>query len=79
MMSSSATLNLSSCKVAIDLGPHKEIVLGVYYSILVLGGHVGIPLIVSSMVFAKTINHRHPTLINMLVLWFIYTTASLLL
>jgi len=64
---------------AIDLGQHKDIILGVYYFLLALGGCVGLPLTVATMVFTKTVNRRHPTLLNFLLVWFAYAMASLIL
>ncbi|KAH8110669.1 hypothetical protein DFH11DRAFT_1514159 [Phellopilus nigrolimitatus] len=68
-----------SLNPAIDLGPHKDTTLDVYFFILILGGHIGLPLALGTMVFTKTAGRRHPTLVNLLVSWFVYATANLLL
>lgn len=64
---------------AIDLGSHEDVILAVYYVLLVLGGGVGIPLMIATMILAKTVSRRHPTLINFLLSWFAYAIANLLL
>ena len=64
---------------AINLGPHEDAVLAVYYSLLILGGLIGLPLTIATMVFSKTANRRYPTLINLLLFYFIYAIACLIL
>lgn len=64
---------------AIDLGSSKDAILAGYYFLLVLGGCVGLPLTVATIILTKTANRRHPTLINLLILYFVYAIACLLL
>ncbi|EJD03587.1 uncharacterized protein FOMMEDRAFT_139814 [Fomitiporia mediterranea MF3/22] len=68
-----------SLKPAIDLGPHKDAILDVFFAFLIIGGHVGLPLALTTMVILKTVAHRHPTLLNLLASWIVYATANLLL
>lgn len=78
-MGSLGTLLSDYSEVGIDLGLHKETILGVYYTFLILGGDVGIPLAILTMFFAKTLTKRHPTLVNMLVMFVLYANANILL
>lgn len=64
---------------AIDLGPHKDVILGFYYFFHVTGGCVGLPLTIATMVFTKAVNRRHPTLTNFLLMWAMYGLASSIL
>ena len=64
---------------AIDLGSSKDAILAGYYFLLVLGGCIGLPLTVVTMILTKTASRRHPTFINLLLLYFVYAIACLLL
>lgn len=64
---------------AIDLGPHEDTILAVYYSILVLGGCIGLPLILATALFARISHRRNPTLINLFLHYIAYAIACLLL
>lgn len=66
-------------KPAIDLGSHKDAIMDVFFSFHIIGGHVGLPLVLATMVAMNIIARRHPTLINLLVSLIVYSTANLLL
>lgn len=66
-------------KPAIDLGSHQDAILAIYYLFLILGGCIGLPLTLATMAFAKTGNRRSPTLISLLLLYFVYAMACLIL
>ncbi|KAI5119065.1 hypothetical protein M0805_001524 [Coniferiporia weirii] len=53
--------------------------LGIFSFLHIIGGHVGIPLALVTMILTKTVRQRHPTLINLLVAWIVYATANLIL
>ena len=63
----------------IDLGSSGLVVLKTYFALLLVGGHVGLPLALGTMFASRTASRRYPTLINMLVSWIVYATAALLL
>lgn len=52
--------------------------LTIFFILLVLGGHVGIPLALITAAITKTASQRHPTMINLLVCWLVYTTSNLI-
>lgn len=66
-------------KPAINLGVHKDAIMDAFFSFHIIGGHVGLPLVLATMVVVKTVAQRHPTLINLLVSLIVYSTANLLL
>lgn len=76
---SSSYVTVQSLKPAIDLGPHKDVIMDVFFSFHIIGGHVALPLTLVTMVILKTVARRHPTLINLLISWVVYATANLLL
>lgn len=64
---------------AIELGSHKGAILDAYYTFLILGGQIGLPIVLLTMFLNGAGSRRHPTLINMLVSWMLYAIANLLL
>ena len=70
--------NQSLNEIAIDLGSHKDAYLDTFFAFYVMGGHVGLPLALLTMILTKTINQRQPTLINLLICWTIYSTSNLI-
>ena len=65
--------------LAIELGPHREGLLIFYYSILVLGAMVGLPLVLATAFFGRNQPRRHPTFINIVIAWLLYGISALLL
>ncbi|KAL5523934.1 hypothetical protein ACEPAG_8107 [Sanghuangporus baumii] len=63
----------------IDLGPNKDIILGFYFAFLIIGGNAGLPLLITTLLVTKTVNRRHPTLINFLISWTVYGSTCLIL
>ena len=63
----------------IDLGSSGHAVQKAYFALLLVGGHVGLPLALGTMFVSRSASRRYPTLINMLVSWIVYATAALLL
>ena len=63
----------------IELGKSGQAVLRAYLSLLLIGGNVGLPLVLGTLVVSHTASRRYPTLINMLISWITYATAALLL
>lgn len=76
---SSSYVTVPSLKPAIDLGPHKDAIMDVFFSFHIIGGHITLPLTLATMVILRTVARRHPTLINLLISWVVYATANLLL
>ncbi len=64
---------------AIELGPHREILLIFYYSVLALGAQVGLPLVLATAFFGRNQPRRHPTFINIVIAWLLYGVAALFL
>lgn len=63
----------------INLGSSGHAILKAYLSLLLIGGNAGLPLALGTMFVSGTASKRYPTLINMLVSWIVFATASLLL
>ncbi|KLO13767.1 hypothetical protein SCHPADRAFT_940095 [Schizopora paradoxa] len=64
---------------AIELGPHREVVLIFYYSVLVLGAQVGLPLVLATAFFGRNQPRRHPAFINIVIAWLVYGISALFL
>lgn len=64
---------------AIELGPHREVVLIFYYSVLVLGAQVGLPLVLATAFFGRNQTRRHPAFINIVIAWLVYGIGALFL
>ena len=57
---------------------YKEAIIPIYFVLQIFGGHVGVPIILATLVLSKGMR-RHPLLINFLVTWVLYSTAFCLL
>ncbi|KAJ7343106.1 hypothetical protein DFH08DRAFT_871729 [Mycena albidolilacea] len=57
---------------------HRDALITAFMFLQIFGGHLGIPIVLLTTVFSKTIQRR-PVLINFLVTWVIYATAYTLL
>lgn len=64
---------------AIELGPHRDVVLIFYYSVLVLGAQVGLPLVLATAFFGRNQPRRHPAFINIVIAWLLYGASALFL
>jgi len=51
---------------AIGLGPHRRAVLVTYYSFIVLGGHIGLPLVIATEILGRG-PRRHPAFLNIFI------------
>ena len=63
----------------IDFGHNRGIILGFYFAFLIIGANVGLPLLIVTLLVTRTVNRRHPTLINFLVSWTVYGSTCLIL
>ncbi|EJD03173.1 uncharacterized protein FOMMEDRAFT_156547 [Fomitiporia mediterranea MF3/22] len=52
--------------------------VGLFFAILIIGGHIGIPLILLTISLCKKLQ-RHPLLLGFLTSWVLYTTSFCLL
>lgn len=50
-----------------------------YYVLPILGGHIGIPISLATIFFAKNQSKRHPTFISFLVSWIVFSSTDLVL
>lgn len=57
---------------------HRNALITAFMFLQIFGGHLGIPIVLLTTAFSKTIQRR-PVLINFLVTWVIYATAYTLL
>ncbi|KAJ7827513.1 hypothetical protein B0H14DRAFT_2814597 [Mycena olivaceomarginata] len=57
---------------------HRDALITAFMFLQIFGGHLGIPIVLLTTAFSKTIQRR-PVLINFLVTWVIYATAYTLL
>ncbi len=56
-----------------------ESMLVVYFVLLIIGGHVGLPAALATIFFAPKQTKRHPTFISVLISWFVFATSALFL
>ncbi|KAL0951538.1 hypothetical protein HGRIS_008222 [Hohenbuehelia grisea] len=54
--------------------PNLQHLSPAYFAFHIAGGHIGLPILVLTFLFAKSIT-RHPTLINFCVTWIIYSIS----
>ena len=66
-------------KPLLDMGVHRTAILDVFFALNIVGGHVGLPLALGTMLATKTAGKRHPTLLNLLAFLIVFATAALLL
>lgn len=61
-----------------ETDPRSKVDLTVWLFFQIAAGNVGLPLLVATFLFAKSVN-RHPTLVNMCITWIISGISSSLL
>jgi len=79
MINNLLTLRVSPSAPAINLGPHKDAILDAFFAVFILGGQVGLPIVLLTLLFGGSDGRRRYTLFNFLVSWMLYAIANLLL
>lgn len=63
----------------IDLGSRKLAFLNAFYSLFIVGGQVGLPISLLTMLLTGIATKRHIALMNLMVFCIIYSVANLLM
>ncbi|KLO13773.1 hypothetical protein SCHPADRAFT_346163 [Schizopora paradoxa] len=56
-----------------------QLIQVVYYVLPLLGGHIGIPISLATIFFARNQSKRDPTYISFLISWSVFATSDLIL
>lgn len=79
MMNDLLILRVTPSAPAINIGPHKDVLLDVFFALFILGGQVGLPIVLLTMLLGRSDGRRRYTLFNFLVSWMLYAISMLLL
>ena len=63
----------------IDLGSRKLVILNAFYSLFIVGGQVGLPITLLTMLVTRTASERHVALLNLMLFCILYSVANLLM
>ncbi|KAJ6448135.1 hypothetical protein C8R47DRAFT_1324809 [Mycena vitilis] len=58
---------------------HRDALIAGFMVLQIFGGHVGMGLVLLTVVFSKKVQRRNPILLSFLVSWFLYATSFTLL
>ena len=62
----------------LDLGEGKHTVLILYFTLLIIGGNIGLPIALATSLLSKNVPKRRVTYTNMIMSWIMFSTSRLL-